>query len=338
MTRETKIGLLVGLAFIIVVGILLSEHLSTTTERPSAPLAEAGRGVRAGSAAPGDLPPAMPAESARAQVQQPIVTASDFAASPLPQSPPAQPAGTAQVSIGGPIALPSGTSPTIIVVQGDTLPQPTAIASTETVVTRLPEKPSNDPFANDPIFKSAQAQGELLVPSAGPTNVAVDFPGPPNVTQTKAREYKAQPGDTLSRIAALLPGGSTKANRDAIVKLNPTLQKDPNKIIAGRAYLLPTGTANTQQAAAQSPGKPAEPLVDATQLPRPAQPESQSTGGVRVYVVQPGDSLTRIASRELGSKSHLEAIRKLNEDVLKGSDVIRVDMKLKLPAKVASID
>jgi len=57
-----------------------------------------------------------------------------------------------------------------------------------------------------------------------------------------------------------------------------------------------------------------------------------------VYVVQPGDSLTRIASRELGSKSHLEAIRKLNEDVLKGSDVIRVDMKLKLPAKVASID
>ena len=32
MTRETKIGLLVGLAFIIVIGILLSDHIGSTTE------------------------------------------------------------------------------------------------------------------------------------------------------------------------------------------------------------------------------------------------------------------------------------------------------------------
>src|SRR5665213_2230663 len=32
MTRETKIGLLVGLAFIIVIGILLSDHINTTTD------------------------------------------------------------------------------------------------------------------------------------------------------------------------------------------------------------------------------------------------------------------------------------------------------------------
>jgi uncharacterized protein YneF (UPF0154 family) len=34
MTRETKIGLLVGLAFIIVIGILLSDHLTSSTEPP----------------------------------------------------------------------------------------------------------------------------------------------------------------------------------------------------------------------------------------------------------------------------------------------------------------
>src|SRR5258707_9855960 len=39
MTRETKIGLLVGLAFIIVIGILLSDHLTSSTEPPPAPLA-----------------------------------------------------------------------------------------------------------------------------------------------------------------------------------------------------------------------------------------------------------------------------------------------------------
>ena len=36
MTRETKIGLLVGLAFIIVIGILLSDHINTSTEPPAA--------------------------------------------------------------------------------------------------------------------------------------------------------------------------------------------------------------------------------------------------------------------------------------------------------------
>ena len=46
MTRENKIGLLVGLAFIIAVGILLSDHLSTTDEPTPAPLPIAGSAVR----------------------------------------------------------------------------------------------------------------------------------------------------------------------------------------------------------------------------------------------------------------------------------------------------
>src|SRR4051812_44007315 len=53
MTRETKIGLLVGLAFIIVIGILLSDHLTSTTEPPQAQLVQAGKDVRASTAVPG---------------------------------------------------------------------------------------------------------------------------------------------------------------------------------------------------------------------------------------------------------------------------------------------
>src|SRR3954470_23038371 len=52
MTRETKIGLLVGLAFIIVIGILLSDHLTSSTEPPPAPLAGAGSSVRAAGTTP----------------------------------------------------------------------------------------------------------------------------------------------------------------------------------------------------------------------------------------------------------------------------------------------
>jgi hypothetical protein len=48
MTRETKIGLLVGLAFVIMTGILLSNYLSSTNEPGSAPLKVAGDSLRSG--------------------------------------------------------------------------------------------------------------------------------------------------------------------------------------------------------------------------------------------------------------------------------------------------
>ena len=53
MTRETKIGLLVGLAFIIVIGILLSDHLTNSTEPPAATLAQTGSNVRQQVTTPG---------------------------------------------------------------------------------------------------------------------------------------------------------------------------------------------------------------------------------------------------------------------------------------------
>src|SRR5689334_784013 len=46
MTRETKIGLLVGLAFIIVVGILLEDHFAGTVEPRPAPLQVVTKNVR----------------------------------------------------------------------------------------------------------------------------------------------------------------------------------------------------------------------------------------------------------------------------------------------------
>src|SRR5690348_9087384 len=52
MTRETKIGLLVGLAFIIVIGILLSDHLTTRGELPQAQLTQVGNNVRTANATP----------------------------------------------------------------------------------------------------------------------------------------------------------------------------------------------------------------------------------------------------------------------------------------------
>jgi nucleoid-associated protein YgaU len=61
MTKETKIGLLVGLAFLIVIGILLSDHFHGMDEPPPATLNGAGANVRQAVIAPGANQPVVPA-------------------------------------------------------------------------------------------------------------------------------------------------------------------------------------------------------------------------------------------------------------------------------------
>ncbi len=55
-----------------------------------------------------------------------------------------------------------------------------------------------------------------------------------------------------------------------------------------------------------------------------------------MYTVKPGDNLYRIAEREAGGASMLAALRELNKDVLKGSDVVRPNMKLRLPPRAVA--
>jgi len=341
MTRETKIGLLVGLAFVLVVGILLSEHLTSATERPAAELAIAGKSVRAGVSAPGaGEEPTPPAG------QVPI--ARDLSAQATP------PAPVPQVTITTPAPAPVAPPTQTIIVQAPQAPAPAPvlppIASNTPVVTQVPSTttPQTDPFANDPIknvARIAQQSGEPLVSADGKNNDVVPAKpvvpgGDTSTTVATTKSYKAQAGDTLNKIAAKLPGGSTKATRDAIVALNPTLQKDPNKIIVGRTYLLPADLKTVAQLPGAPSPTPTPVIPDAKKADKPeiakADPKTDAKidakADGRIYVVKPGDTLSKIAMTELGSKSHVDKIRELNKDALKNGDKITVDMKLKLPA------
>lgn len=64
--------------------------------------------------------------------------------------------------------------------------------------------------------------------------------------------------------------------------------------------------------------------------------ESIGAGGAvepsRLYVVQDGDSLGKIARRELGAESRWVEIQRLNGDLLRGGTLIRPGMELVLPA------
>src|SRR5215470_14217702 len=71
MTRETKIGLLVGLAFIIIVGILLGDSVRHATDVQPAQLPQVGTNVRTAVATPGTPTAVAPVTVAQGQQSQP---------------------------------------------------------------------------------------------------------------------------------------------------------------------------------------------------------------------------------------------------------------------------
>ena len=75
-------------------------------------------------------------------------------------------------------------------------------------------------------------------------------------------------------------------------------------------------------AAAEPPAEPAPVVPDE---PDPAPP------GPRTYTIAPGDTLSGIAERELGSHRRYGEIFEANRDVLRSPDALRVGMTLRLP-------
>jgi nucleoid-associated protein YgaU len=290
MTRETKIGLLVGLAFIIVIGILLSDHFRSTMEPPQAALASAASMVREAVTSPGTANP-------------PIVIVAPNDAPPKQEVPTRD-------------ELNPTPSPVIPSVRIDPQnPRQTSTESQEDQTTTV-----TPPIPNDSLNNAAQQHGEELVqatPDGRPVDNDQSTP-PPTVS---LQNYVAQSGDSVSRLAAKYMGGNTRANRQAIIEANPSLQDDPDRVIVGETYVIPS------KVAASTPAD-----NSTTDAPAPTQ---TNTGSAAVYTVQPGDSLWRIANDELGDPDSIDAIKELNADVLRGKnhDVLFPGMRLRLPAK-----
>jgi nucleoid-associated protein YgaU len=350
MTRETKIGLLVGLAFIIVIGILLSDHMTSTTQPPTAALADAAANVREsvtppaptnpGPAPVGNVPPITPAN--------PVLTQSELH---RPVAPP--PAPVSQVVIGGPTGQPAGSSPIAIRQTGSPLlpqlPQQFAQPTGQVVIggETTPAQPEDatsalEQWAQAPTNNTTTTQ----TPPAKPT-LASAATGP-------KQEYVAVAGDSLSRIAAKTLGADNKANREAIVKANPTLQKNPNLVVEGRKYTIPAAaTVAAAQPAAPTPAAIAGAMHASAQIPDtvPVAPRTPAkaipvtelvdvlpastpaAGGGIWYVVKDNDNLWKIAAEQLGSGNAWLQIKEMNKDVLKGGDTVQPNMRLRLPGK-----
>jgi nucleoid-associated protein YgaU len=268
MTRETKIGLLVGLAFVIVIGILLSDHITRSMQPPQAALAIAGENVREGIGAPG-----AGRAGSQGDVRVPAVIPDHQVRTHVDNA-----TGRASVTISG----------------GPAAGRPIDISDTGSRSTneRVPDN--------------------IIIPSPGANEGATT---PDDLIKPAGKQYIAEGGDNLRKIARRMMGADTQANRDAIVKANPSLQRNPNKIIAGQTYLIPTAEASHEETASAR------------------GPATRPGGTAVVYTTKSGDSLWTIAKEQVGSGSAVAQIREMNRDVLRNGDAIKPNMKLKLPPK-----
>lgn len=303
MTREAKIGLLVGLAFLIVIGVLLSEHLVNATNPRPAPLIDAGQEALAALRFPGGANPAMatPLRPGNVVPDSPVLTTSDLFRQ---NSGPA----VAEVHVG---SQPPGPAIEITDMQatGNVNRTFTPVITTEdgaTLVSVAPGAPSSQQIPEGFVPVATEA-----APSATPIAAAV-------------MEYRAQAGDSVSKMARRFLGSDSKVNRDLIINANAILRNNPNRIIVGRTYVIPV------RQSAQPAGVASAPPAGSA---GPALSAQAAAGAERIYVVKAGDNLWKIARDQCRSTAAIDEIRKLNRQVLKNGDNLQVGMKLRLPAK-----
>ncbi len=138
--------------------------------------------------------------------------------------------------------------------------------------------------------------------------------------------YVVQAKDTLSEIA-LRELGSSKRWQE-LVELNPGL--DPRKLREGMRLRLPDGeTESARPLAASADPRTTTKPSEASSAPPPDEKPKASASGGRDVRVQPGDSLWKIAARELGDGNRWREIAELNPKT--NPDKLYVGALLTLP-------
>jgi LysM repeat protein len=135
---------------------------------------------------------------------------------------------------------------------------------------------------------------------------------------TKKRIHVVQPGDSLSKIAREVYGDGSRwreifeANRDKV--------SDPSRIYPGQELCIPYGLDDT----APATGAPTEPLP--AEIPAERVPAREG-----VYVVQSGDSLSKIAKEVYGDGRRWPEIFEANKDKISDPGMIYPGQELRIP-------
>lgn len=328
MARETKVGLLAGLAFIICFAVILTNRGQRVPFRPSPQVVDAthrSQPTRSSTPSAGaDLPraplrrqaPRQDPEPHRSSWRRPHHDAAVVDGDGVLGEPPAPPFDanrqrpprprptvgiqTRQSALPPDGAAKSGYRTTDAGLGGTVTPAPTSLASSRTPA---------DPHA---ALRSAIEAGRPPVPVT------------PRDRSTMVK-YTVAPGDTLSRIAANHYGRATSANVHAIVSANRSVIANPDVLHPGVTIVLPELDRATAAPVPTTASKKKSGAPDSSRS------GSRHAGSFTWYQIRPNDRYISIAREQLGDASRWEEIFALNRDKFPDPGKIRVGVRIKLP-------
>ena len=200
-----------------------------------------------------------------------------------------------------------------------------------------PDMPSDDEMVETTHRTNTE---RVLVPQSERTDRAVTVTEKSTVRSILNRTYVVKEGDVLATVAKNVYGseeGNRLVNIDRIYKANSMVLNSPDEIFVGQTLIIPPLPDAPQQTGAETPNPTLSEslfekveaigrrnLPDASTAPKP---------GERWYTVQEGDSLWKIAAKQLGSGARCDEVAKMNVDTLKNKDTLSIGMKLRLPLK-----
>ena len=158
----------------------------------------------------------------------------------------------------------------------------------------------------------------------------------PIPAQPGQRTYKVCAGDTLIGIARKVYGRGGGASYTLIYNANRDKISNPRSLAVGQVLIIPNIVS--QPAGPQQRKPKVKPPVSGQRPKRYTVITLESLDdhfkGGRTYVVRPGDNLTAIAGKVMGSESR-SAVRKLlsaNRDLIDDPNKLAIGLKLRIPA------
>lgn len=348
MARETKVGLLAGLAFIICFAIILSNRGRTDPLVPhSSFLPSRTDTVATAREHPTvDRTPALGASDPRSAVEfQERRRGESVAWAPPNQF--GDPAASGLSPSGA--ASPLGYAPIVSYQRDAGEPNPpdraaasNRFASSDHAALRAVTDPVHSASVGVDRQRSLQDHLDRLtsadtrnVPSESrltPLSMPGSVPSTP-VDSGRGRplaavKYTVKSGDTLYGIAREHFGSGAKRLTDAILDANRDQISDPNQIRAGMVLLLPKMTTEGETTRVQRTAH--TDVAERTERGATRTP-STTTGDFRWYQVRKNDRYVSIAREQMGDESRWREIFELNKDKFPDPNQIREGVRIKIP-------
>lgn len=184
--------------------------------------------------------------------------------------------------------------------------------------------------------------GDKVRPTAPDTNKQTKVNVPKQVKPDLPKIYVVQDGDNLAEIAQKFYGtvrGNKTINVNRIFEANRRLLKSPDDISVGQKLIIPLLKDEAKsvfngglfERIKSTIGRTRSSTTTPTKTPAKPRPKPPAARQTKPYIVRAGDSVWRIADKQLGDKERFREIIKLN--AMEDEDYLTVGQRLLIPVR-----